>query len=82
MNRFPWLESFLVIALAVALIVKPQTRVVSGAMQTLAPVSRVDIGKTAKPGDVSVSSSSPTGSDKKGEPGRIDPAPKKNPQSP
>ena len=56
MSRFPWFESLLVVALAVALIVKPQTRVVSAASQKFPPVSRLEKGETKKLGDGSVCS--------------------------
>ena len=38
-NRFPWLESLLVVAMAVALIVKPPSRVVSASVPSTAPAN-------------------------------------------
>ena len=56
MSKFPWFEAALVLALAVALIVKPPSRVVSAATQNLPPVARIEIGETKKMGDGSVCS--------------------------
>jgi hypothetical protein len=56
MSRFPWFEAMLVAAMAVALIIKPPSRVVSAATQNLPPISRIEVGQTRKLGDGSVCS--------------------------
>ena len=52
MNRFPWLESLLVVAMAVALIVKPPSRVVSASTSNVSPApARVQASDPVHRGD-------------------------------